>query len=66
MKARFHVFEIEHDGDVQASLEDLRRAGCWQIEVLEIDLACECMRVRCELPAGCDSPQSLALKVAVL
>lgn len=66
MRTRFHVFEIEHGADVDASLEDLRQAGCWQIEVLGVDYACECMRVECELPEGVTHPDQLALKVACL
>lgn len=66
MKALFHVYEIEHHDDVNASVDDLRRAGCWQIEVISMDFDAERMTVRCELPAGCEGPQFLALEVAVL
>ena len=66
MKATFPVFEIEHHGDVDAALQDLRQAGCWSIEVLNVDFATETMEVRCQLPAGCENPKFLALEVAIL
>lgn len=62
----FTVFEIEHGGDVDAALQDLRQAGCWQIAVQSIDYGDESMIVRCQLPAGCTDPKHLALEVAIL
>jgi hypothetical protein len=66
MKARFPVFEIEHDGDVNASVEDLRNAGCWQIAVLSVDYDHEYMNVECQLPEGINRPEDLRLEVACL
>ena len=66
MKTRFTVFEIEHGSDVDASVEDLRRVGCWQIEVISTDYACECMTVECQLPEGVTKPEQLTLEVACL
>lgn len=66
MKVRFPVFEIEHSGDVDASVEDLRRAGCWQITVMDTDFAAEYMLVECQLPEGFTRPGQLSLEVACL
>ncbi len=65
MEARFTVYEIEHGGDLDAALEDLRRAGCVDI-VARADFANECMAVACTLPDGVTSPAGLTLTVACL
>ncbi len=65
-RATFCVWEIEHQGDVAASCDDLERAGCSDIKVHAVDYDLECMVIRCTLPAGVDSPSALNLKVAVL
>ena len=49
-KARFWVYEIEHGGDVDAALEDLKKAGAKDLAVLNVDSVHECMLVECELP----------------
>jgi hypothetical protein len=64
--ATFTVFEIEHQGDADASVEDLRLAGCWQIEVLRLDFATETMLVRCQLPEGITDPEALPVEFTCL
>jgi len=47
----FRVYEIEHSGDEQASIDELRAAGCTDIKVLSRDYSgSESMVVRCDLP----------------
>lgn len=51
--AKFRVYEIEHNGDVDASVEDLRKAGCTNVRVLTTDFEeSESMVVECTMPAG--------------
>jgi hypothetical protein len=57
---RFRVYEIEHQGDVDASVEDLKRAGCTGVRILATDFEAECMVVECTLPAGLNSHAELA------
>lgn len=52
MKAHFRVYEIEHQGDVDASVEDLQKHGCTNIEVTEKNYDDESMAVKCDLPEG--------------
>lgn len=65
MIATFVVHEIEHGGDLDAALDDLKRAGCSKI-VAQADFSNECMTVQCELPEGATSPKQLRLEVACL
>ncbi len=66
MRALFRVYEIEHSGDVEASLADLKGAGCSGIEVVDVCYEGEWMLVAAALPAGVSEPSELKLKVACL
>lgn len=60
---RFRIYEVEHQGDEQAAVEDLRKAGCDEIKVVCRDyLECECeesIMVECLLPEGMKSAEEL-------
>lgn len=64
--ATFLIYEVAHGGDVDASLEDLRRAGCTNVELLSTDYATETAVVQCSLPEGVLLPSQLKLEFAVI
>jgi hypothetical protein len=64
--ATFVIYEVAHGGDVDASLEDLRRAGCTNVELLETDYSTETAVVQCSLPVGILLPSQLKLEFAVI
>jgi hypothetical protein len=67
MRARFNIYEIEHQGDEQQSLEDLQNAGCTNIMVFMRDYeGAEAIRVECDLPDNVTSPNQLKLEYACL
>ena len=65
-KAQFNIHEVEHYGDEENSLEDLRKAGCTNILVLLRDHDRGFIRVACDLPEGVTQPNQLKLECACL
>ena len=57
-KAQFNIHEVEHYGDEENSLEDLRKAGCTNILVLLRDHDRGFIRVVCDLPEGVTHPNN--------
>ena len=65
-KAQFNIHEVEHYGDEEHSIEDLRKAGCTNILVLLRDHDRGFIRVACDLPEGVTHPNQLKLECACL
>lgn len=64
MRARFRVYEVEHQGDEAEALHDLRKAGCDNIEVLSRDFEGEeSIAVAVDLPEGMTNFRELEPKL---
>jgi uncharacterized protein YcbK (DUF882 family) len=58
--ARFNIYEIEHHGDEESAIAELRRVGCTDIQVVARDHEHdESMRVECKLPDSIRSVREL-------
>jgi hypothetical protein len=64
--AQFNIYEVEHYGVEQNSLDKLRNAGCANILVLLRDHDRGLIRVACDLPEGVTHPDQLKLECACL
>ena len=62
-KAQFNIHEVEHYGDEENSLEDLRKAGCTNILVLLRDHDRGFIRVACDLPERRHPPGPTQIEV---
>jgi len=62
------LYEIEHEGDLEASIDDLRAAGCREIAVVATDFENETAVVSAVIPAHLTSRRELqrALAFAVV
>lgn len=57
---RFNIYEIEHHGDEDSAIAELRRVGCTDIHVVARDHEHdESMRVECTLPDSIRSVREL-------
>lgn len=59
----FVVAEVEHGGDEENSIADLRRAGCGNIQVTGRNYGNGVIRVTCTPPAGVTSKEQLQAKL---
>ena len=65
-KAQFNIYEVEHYGVEEKTLDELRKAGCTNILVLLRDHDRGFIRVVCDLPEGVTHPNQLKLECTCL